>query len=198
MTTHPGAQYLAELEASAKKATPGEWDVWREPCADKYAAIAELTEQVLSTDKFAGAVFLLNANGKCPAETGCGPTSEANAAHIANASPTRIAAIVDHLASEKARADAAEAERDELRIDLAVVEHSRDTWKASSANWWNRAEKAEATIASLTEQLAMVKSDLKAIASGRLLNEEWPTAYYRVSTAVKATLSRLEKQEGEA
>lgn len=62
--------------------TPTPWDVWREPTETREAAIAELTAQVEATEPFAGSVWLLNAGGKCPATTGCGPTSEANARRI--------------------------------------------------------------------------------------------------------------------
>jgi hypothetical protein len=117
MTT-PSISDLSALREVAEKATPGPWDVWREPCADKYEAANELSEQAHLTDGFAGAIFLLNANGKCPASTGCGPTSEANAAYIAAFNPQTVLALLEHLAAEKARADAAEAERDRLEDEL--------------------------------------------------------------------------------
>ena len=73
---------VAGLRGLVAKATPGPWDVWRERTDTRDDAVAELTAQVESAELFAGAVFLLNADGKCPALTGCGPTSEANAALI--------------------------------------------------------------------------------------------------------------------
>jgi hypothetical protein len=63
-------------------ATEGEWGIWREPIADRDAAIAELTEQVNATEPVIGHMILLDAGGKCPAIAGCGPTSDANAAAI--------------------------------------------------------------------------------------------------------------------
>jgi hypothetical protein len=83
---------LDELEQLAKAATPGPWDVWAEPTKSKDEAIDELAYQVINTpdEDFAEAVYLLNANGKCPATTGCGPTSKANAAYIASANPATI------------------------------------------------------------------------------------------------------------
>lgn len=67
---------------SGDGSTPTPWDVWREPTDTRAAAIAELTAQVEATEPFAGAVWLLNAGGICPATTGCGPASEANARRI--------------------------------------------------------------------------------------------------------------------
>lgn len=75
--------------------TAGPWDVWRERTDARDDAVRELIEQVHSSEPFAGAVFLLNAGGKCPATTGCGPTSEANAngiAELRNMLPDLIAA----------------------------------------------------------------------------------------------------------
>lgn len=67
---------------SGDGSTQTPWDVWREPTETRAGAIAELTAQVEATEPFAGAVWLLNAGGKCPATTGCGPASEANATRI--------------------------------------------------------------------------------------------------------------------
>jgi hypothetical protein len=74
---------LSRLKALAEAATPGPWDVYSETIADKSAATAEFDYQVQNTEPFVGRVFMLNGDGKCPAITGCGPTSEANAAFIA-------------------------------------------------------------------------------------------------------------------
>lgn len=93
------------IRAAAEKATPGPWGVWTEPTPSKDRAIDELAYQVMSTPDadFAEAVYLLNAAGECPATTGCGPTSAANAAHIANCDPQTILALLDALdAAEKA------------------------------------------------------------------------------------------------
>ena len=93
------------IRAAAEKATPGPWGVWTEPTPSKDRAIDELAYQVMSTPDadFAEAVYLLDAAGKCPATTGCGPTSAANATHIANCDPQTILALLDALdAAEKA------------------------------------------------------------------------------------------------
>ena len=73
---------LAELDAVMAKATAGEWGVWAEPCAHPSSAQQELVQQVEQTESFVGALYLIEAEGKCPATTGCGPTSAANAAAI--------------------------------------------------------------------------------------------------------------------
>jgi len=90
--------------------TPGPYDVWVEPTPTVYEAIAEFEAQARASEPFAGAVYLLNAGGKCPATTGCGPSSAANAAHFARCSPEamrEIAAYVRDL--EERLAKAAEA-----------------------------------------------------------------------------------------
>jgi hypothetical protein len=84
---------LSRLKALAEAATPGPWDVYSETIADKSAATAEFDYQVQNTEPFVGRVFMLNGDGKCPAITGCGPTSEANAAFIA-ASRKAVPALV--------------------------------------------------------------------------------------------------------
>lgn len=85
-----------ELKEAAKRATPGPWDVWEESTPTKDQAIDELAYQVSHTpdEDFAEAVYLLNADGKCPALTGCGPTSKANAEFIALANPSTILSLI--------------------------------------------------------------------------------------------------------
>lgn len=190
--------------------------------------------------------------------------NEANAAHIANASPARTAAIVEYVASEKARADAAEAERNTFKAkdaskskllerfrdlllnmcdhfedegdrvffgstndpdELREIAQQMDAWKwdaimgqttsdpyADLREQRARAEKAEATIASLTEQLAEARERLSQIADmtrrcehdGGYDREIGPIGCMLGDRCVcigihpVATLSRLEKQEGEA
>jgi hypothetical protein len=77
--------------------TPGPWGIWFEFCEDKARAAEELAEQVMRTpdQDFCDGVYLLDANGKCPAETGCGPTSKQNAEYIARCSPDRMATLLD-------------------------------------------------------------------------------------------------------
>jgi hypothetical protein len=89
----------AELRRKAVNASPGEWSVWTETTPTKDLAIDELAYQVMSTPDadFAEAVYLINANGKCPALTGCGPTSSANAAYIVAAQPSTVLALLDRI-----------------------------------------------------------------------------------------------------
>ncbi len=98
--------YAKIREALEMGPTPGPWDIWVEPVRDRHEAIDELTEQVQSTDPFVGKLFFLNADGKCPATTGCGSNSEANAAYIAACDPDTIRELLaerDSLAAENAR-----------------------------------------------------------------------------------------------
>lgn len=108
----PVIERLRELMA---KATPRPWDVWRERTDTRDEAVAELMLQVAETEPFAGAVFLLNANGKCPATTGCGPTSEANAALIVEAI-NALPALLDRLTAQPSSIG-----KDELREKLRLI-----------------------------------------------------------------------------
>lgn len=126
MTTEPltprqsdreARELVERLRKLLTEATPGPWDVWRERTDTRDAAVAELVAQVESTEPFAGAVFMLNADGKCPALTGCGPTSEANANLIVAA----ITALLD-LAERAAHAEQARAEERERCARVAVLE----------------------------------------------------------------------------
>lgn len=92
------AERLAErLEELLAKATPGPWGIWFEQIDGKAdRAIQEFVEQVHATNPIGNSLVMLDADGKCPAITGCGPTSIANAALIVeavNALPTLLARI---------------------------------------------------------------------------------------------------------
>lgn len=72
--------------------TPGPWEVYPQPIKGAGDAVLELVEQVQATSPIGDTLYLINADGKCPAVTGCGPTSEANARLIA-AAPELYAAL---------------------------------------------------------------------------------------------------------
>lgn len=112
-------EYLAALAArvrnAAEAATPGPWDVWAEKCPDPVDAKIELAEQVDKCEQFVGELYLLNAAGKCPATTGCGPTSKANATFIAAANPQAVLSLLDERDALTARVAALEAENEKLR-----------------------------------------------------------------------------------
>lgn len=74
---------MSDLKALSEKATQGVWGIWFEQINGKAdAAIQELIDQVHHTDPIGQSLVMLDADGKCPAITGCGPTSSANAAFI--------------------------------------------------------------------------------------------------------------------
>ncbi len=75
------------LDAAAllEGTTPGPWEVYACPINGGQQAKDELAFQVDSTAEIGPSLYLINAGGKCPATTGCGPTSEANARLIAAA-----------------------------------------------------------------------------------------------------------------
>lgn len=109
---------IQEIKNALKGATPGPWEVYSEKVADKAAAIAESAYQVEHTDPFVGEIFMLNAGGKCPALTGCGPCSEANARYIAAVNPATISELLSTLES-------LQRENEELRKALKFY---ADAW----------------------------------------------------------------------
>lgn len=115
MTTSDNISAIEAVEKAMEKATPGVWDVWEEQTPNKADAIAEMAYQVENSDPFVEVVYLLNADGKCPATTGCGPTSAANAAYISACSPDRMRLIL----AEARKAEAMKREIAELRKLLA-------------------------------------------------------------------------------
>lgn len=91
-----------ELARLAEAATSGEWEIYPQSIAastperTRDNAVAELTLQIDQTPEMGDILYLLAAGDKCPATTGCGPTSEGNAALIValrNNLPTIIAAL---------------------------------------------------------------------------------------------------------
>jgi hypothetical protein len=109
---------IEKLKELASKATPGPWDVWSEPCESVQDAERELCEQAQKSEPFAYAVYLLNAGGKCPATTGCGPTSKANADYLAAANPAVVLSLIAALEAAHARIKQYEAR---LEIDHYFV-----------------------------------------------------------------------------
>ena len=105
---------MTDLRKAAEAATPGPWDVWAEKCPDPVDAKIELAEQVDKCEQFVGELYLLNAAGKCPATTGCGPTSKANATFIAAANPQAVLSLLDERDALTARVAALEAENEKL------------------------------------------------------------------------------------
>jgi hypothetical protein len=110
---------LNEMLAGLEGVTPGPYDVWAEPTPTKDAAIDELAYQVMQSEPFAEAVYLLNAGGKCPATTGCGPSSEANAAHFARCDPDTIRYLVTQELSRRAANSAGGVEVNENAANIA-------------------------------------------------------------------------------
>lgn len=116
---------LAELDAVMARATAGEWGVWAEPCAHPSSAQQELVQQVAQTEGFVGALYLIDAGGKCPATTGCGPTSAANADAIValhNAYPD-LKALIDAQAATIAR----------LESELEKTTHPHFWWDVNDS-----------------------------------------------------------------
>lgn len=109
---------LEEIKKALEGVTPGPWHVYSEKVADKAAAIAESAYQVEHTEPFVGEIFMLNAGGKCPALTGCGPCSEANARYIAAVNPAAVSELISTLESLQRENDELRAEVNRLREAL--------------------------------------------------------------------------------
>lgn len=130
---------IDQLRGLLAKATPGPWDVWRESCPSKFDAIAELTEQVNMTEPFSGELFLLNAGGKCPAATGCGPKSEANA-DLITAAVNALPGLLDTIESQ-----AREIERLREALEpfaLSISPEVPDDQLIDSVGWTARQHRA--------------------------------------------------------
>lgn len=120
---------MTDLRKAAEAATPGPWDVWAEKCPDPVDAKIELAEQVDKCEQFVGELYLLNAAGKCPATTGCGPTSKANATFIAAANPQAVLSLLDERDALTARVAALEAENKKLRETLKPFAEEAQKYK---------------------------------------------------------------------
>lgn len=77
------ADEFAEMNALNAAASPGRWGIYEQGIRDQRDPIRELTDQVWATKPLGEYLYLLEAEGKCPATTGCGLLSEANAKFIA-------------------------------------------------------------------------------------------------------------------
>ena len=67
--------------------TKGPWAIYRQPLRNRIHACWELARLVFGTNSFVPSLpMIVSADGKCPAVTGCGAKSEANA-HLIAAAP---------------------------------------------------------------------------------------------------------------
>jgi hypothetical protein len=108
----------AELRI-CEAATPGPWSVYPHTISGSHQrAIEELVYQVDHTEPVGHALYLLNADGKCPAITGCGPTSEANATFLEHAREGYPKALRE---LAEARARIAELERQAEALEEALA-----------------------------------------------------------------------------
>jgi hypothetical protein len=120
-----GSGVAGELERLAAKATPGPWDVYPQPIKNADDALSELSYQVEHTEPLAPALYLLNAGGKCPALTGCGPTSEANAKLIA-ALVTNLPTILQSLRAHPAPDQSAHCSGEVVEVVARAIEFADD------------------------------------------------------------------------
>lgn len=121
---------LTHARKVAEAATQGEWTVYPHPIGGgAFAAMEELRYQVENTDPIGANLYLLNADGKCPAITGCGPNSEANATFIATFDPPTILSLIAQLEAATLALEEADRKNDALNAEwndaLAQLEAAR-------------------------------------------------------------------------
>ena len=87
-----------ELRRLATEATPGPWTIHTEEVCSPIVAAMELSKLVHGSVFVPVLPMVVGSNGLATAVTGCGPTSVANAAYIAAASPDVVLALIDRLA----------------------------------------------------------------------------------------------------
>lgn len=110
------------------------WDIYAQPINGAGDAILELVEQVQQTAPMANAIYLLNAGGKCPATTGCGQISEANARRIVAC--VNACAGIDDPANFIATVRAESAALAEL-LEIALDEYETTNGKTKSLPHWS-------------------------------------------------------------
>ena len=138
-------ELMQRLKETASKATQGEWQVYGKPVSTNFDAMYIFSRLIQGTVGEQDALYMLSADGLCPALTGTGPNSKNNAEFIAQANPANILALVEAL--EKAQTEntagaAGMVESYETTISMlrsriaeleeshAQVIHARDHYKA--------------------------------------------------------------------
>lgn len=109
-----------ELRRLATEATPGPWTIHTEEVCSPIVAAMELSKLVHGSVFVPVLPMVVGSNGLATAVTGCGPTSVANAAYIAAASPDVVLALIDRLAEVEKDAARYQAIRNGIDIDVAV------------------------------------------------------------------------------
>jgi hypothetical protein len=117
---------IEALRQLMERATAGPWDIWREPIKDIQDAIDEAMVQVQATDPIIDAMVMLNAGGKCPAMTGCGPTSDANAELIVALRNNAEALLTELEALRAERGRMAEGHREAVARCIQIIFETRD------------------------------------------------------------------------
>ena len=89
---------IAEIEAAAKAATPGQWD-WGGTPVSKPEEALEICRASIDLTKNPGPYFceVYTQDGKRTAIVGHGPTGQQNARHIAAANPANVLALIASL-----------------------------------------------------------------------------------------------------
>lgn len=93
------------LRQLAGKATKGEWVVFAKPTPTYFDAIHSLAALLNGTVGDQKTLYMIDANGLCPALTGTGPNSANNAEFIAAANPATVLALLDELEAAEERYD---------------------------------------------------------------------------------------------
>lgn len=142
------------LRDAAEKATGGEWLVYEKPVMSYMDTIHNIAKLLHGTEGEQKVLYMINANGLCPALTGTGPNAANNARYLSMVSPATTLALLDE-------SDGKDRQMDELRAH-ANREHHRGFMMAcghmirhENAHY---ADSAEMEIAALRERITELEA----------------------------------------
>lgn len=107
------------LREAAQNATGGDWLVYEKPVMSYMDAIHCLAKILQGTEGEQKSLYMINANGLCPALTGTGPNSANNARYLSLASPAAVLALLDELEAAEKRIEELEART--VRVELPDI-----------------------------------------------------------------------------
>lgn len=111
------------LREAAEMATKGEWVVFAKPTPTYFDAIHSLAALLNGTVGDQKTLYMIDANGLCPALTGTGPNSANNAEFIAAANPATMLALLDEL---EAKDSTIATQQQEIRTLLNALEQATE------------------------------------------------------------------------
>lgn len=147
------------LRQLAGKATKGEWVVFAKPTPTYFDAIHSLAALLNGTVGDQKTLYMIDANGLCPALTGTGPNSANNAEFIAAANPSTVLVLLDELEAKDRRLEEeiGRANREHHRGFMMACGHLKEH---SNVHY---ADAAEMEMAALRKRI----NELESAAAGK-------------------------------